>query len=819
MKRSCKVMFAALTVSGALAASGEALVWYHFDEAASGTVTKAGDVIRNSAAPADDPTRFQGIPLANLCPSNNHPATNQTKSACMPRYAESFGVNGYTWWDPLTGESGDLDRSLYFTSAGGNGGVGGYAPGSMVMIEGSECLMPTNFTVEMFFRTDGLARQVWRDLFVRENLATYGKETIAMRMQSTISGTVSSYDESFTTKVSVQPSTSNPYYPDEGNWHHVAFVVDSGTKTAKLYLDYTLYTSYQTKTFNDPPTYGSGSLYEAMTIGSPFMSWYGFFRGWIDEFRLCDEALDPTKFLRIKSKAAVRNTCADTYCYLPMNNWDTWFGVSNVVTCYSSTYFNEACIPDPPWTDIVRYSNSKPYPQPDKAIKAGDVMRGSVTNAVDVANDGSLHFVTNAGLRASAVIRCGERAYDAPLPNDSFTSEMFARFDGRPVGNTTYMMCQVSEWGVPDKTGSGGNWGVKFDERGYISAFCSDIATQKTWINVGSVQLSKDDTSWHHIAFVYDKAKKRVSFYVDYKELNTVSAELKYGSSKYYSGVNIAGGYNTAAYMHNGWVDDVRITKRALCPQEFLTRTPKATGEELFWADFENGQVAANPYPLETQGRAAAWTSTGAVPSVEATRWGRRGIEDGEGTLVRTTNGKALSVSNGMVDFGRIISLEGKENLTVELAVNLSAASVGADIIRLDDLTDENSGPVFALGVDGTGKNPCIRVDTAEEVNQCRTFSDVNLTDGRWHSLALTFAVEDDKTRVTLYDTRRKIGDFVVNGHLKASTDTRLSVGGSAAIGTSGITGMMDEVRITGRVLTTEELIGAVPFGMMLILK
>ena len=80
-------------------------------------------------------------------------------------------------------------------------------------------------------------------------------------------------------------------------------------------------------------------------------------------------------------------------------------------------------------------------------------------------------------------------------------------------------------------------------------------------------QSNVQDGEWHHIAIVYDGSSKRL--YVD----GQIDAQKAYSQTLRTNNINVRLGYNTeyTSGQYSGLLDDVRIFKRALTPQEILT--------------------------------------------------------------------------------------------------------------------------------------------------------------------------------------------------------------------------------------------------------
>ncbi|MEI9895616.1 MAG: glycosyl hydrolase family 28-related protein [Chthoniobacter sp.] len=81
-----------------------------------------------------------------------------------------------------------------------------------------------------------------------------------------------------------------------------------------------------------------------------------------------------------------------------------------------------------------------------------------------------------------------------------------------------------------------------------------------------SAQVRNENTDWRHMAFVYDAVAKTLSCYIDYYQVKTVPlpGEMKWDAGSLY----IGGGPSGSSFGGN--IDEVRLTKGALRPSQFL---------------------------------------------------------------------------------------------------------------------------------------------------------------------------------------------------------------------------------------------------------
>ena len=182
-----------------------------------------------------------------------------------------------------------------------------------------------------------------------------------------------------------------------------------------------------------------------------------------------------------------------------------------------------------------------------------------------------MHFATNgSGLSASLFIDDRKNGTHTVL-GGSFTIELFARAVEPPNQKTSYRRPYIFCYGN--------------------RAFYIELAKAEN----GTVMFGKGDTTfamqtgfcdgnWHHLAFVYDRPAQMVKSYVDYTRIGTstnVDIDLG-GIDAYHSLIQFCGGYGLTSDAYdikfNGWLDEVRLSNRALSRSEFLSSAKRRFG-------------------------------------------------------------------------------------------------------------------------------------------------------------------------------------------------------------------------------------------------
>jgi hypothetical protein len=337
------------------------------------------------------------------------------------------------------------------------------------------------------------------------------------------------------------------------------------------------------------------------------------------------------------------------------------------------------------------------------------------------------------------------------------------------------------------------------------------------------------DGNWHHVALVFDRDAETASMYVDYRLAGSFSDFLLNASvaSKYSSYLQLFGGFghNIAQQMQGG-VDDVRITKRALQPHEFLTNgtvEPEPVGRTRAWISFDGDykvKPRTNDIPVGVATEGVAFET--AVPKTM--------IVDGEGNVLSPTNKASASISKE-VNFARNILADSIEMRaqTLEFFIRLDEMPSAdyCNVFRFND--GETSDAVYGIRIHQNGDLD-VRVDTVGEkdkeaypgfFNQGKRFSNPGVTAGKWHHVAFTFEpdYEGNQTVITLYTDYVRVATTAANGILRTVGGGELQ-STSFTVGSSSLSGCIDEIRISQGVLDVKDMMRAtrpkLPFAIVI---
>lgn len=169
------------------------------------------------------------------------------------------------------------------------------------------------------------------------------------------------------------------------------------------------------------------------------------------------------------------------------------------------------------------------------------------------------------------------------LSGQSVTLELFckpnAEWNG-PLAMKSRLNDAAAEWGLE---------ALYFDQQNqtYLHGFFTPPGGATVHFRGGhsgtSAQVRNESSDWRHIAFVYDATAKTASCYIDYYQVKTVPVlgEMKWDAGSFY----IGGGREHSTF--GGKIDEVRLTKGALRPSQFL----RARRDPLAGVSFDGAET------------------------------------------------------------------------------------------------------------------------------------------------------------------------------------------------------------------------------------
>ncbi len=406
----------------------------------------------------------------------------------------------------------------------------------------------------------------------------------------------------------------------------------------------------------------------------------------------------------------------------------------------------------------------------------------------------------------------------------NFTVEFFYKMDG-DISTYTPLFRRVGANNVQINIGVGGTANkltatVMTGEDPYITVAIDDDA-------------ATGDGKWHHAALVVSQTgdAKTMRFYRDYKLKG--SQTLADNLSAKNAGIDVYLSGRGDGKCFNGWMDSVRVTLRALEPQEFLWgegmeigRFP--VGTTLAHVRFDDGTVNADVEGgTMTNGVAAISKDGGNLPSFSDDVPGARIIDGVDGAVLAKNNTKSLSFANSKVTWSTsddtyylrktltgdpltaftvefFFKPNGTQNTWARLVNGLSGSDFGSGYAYALTFSDLDSGKSLSLRGDGNSYGYS-NLDCPTDV-----------CDGKWHHAAITVAPntgDSTKSDVTFHlDYGTENG-----GWTGTATSTKALVTHPSnlyfVLGTgyngNGYNGLIDELRISAGVLTPSQFLRA----------
>jgi hypothetical protein len=457
-------------------------------------------------------------------------------------------------------------------------------------------------------------------------------------------------------------------------------------------------------------------------------------------------------------------------------------------------------------------------PRFDASTPGTCVRAGLAGTPLNIENSASLRFV-NAGLPANTNSNdggCATVTNNALLRATNLTVEAFVKVN-RHVNWPLIV-------GKRRADGSGTSWNLDLDNAGKPRVRIDSQPVGATggsgWNQTWASSISIEDGKWHHLAFTYCHTNKAIKLYVDYVQ----SASGNSASNLVYDASELRIGQGCGDRAFDGWIDALRITDEVLAPEQFATvaETSITTG---YWP-FDDGATGlaagtlTNAFNSPFLHGTAAVAFGGVKPTFAAEippNETRRISDCTNGPVVNVRNTAALHFVNAGLPgdptsrAGGQVTIPGTSlpaqatNFTAEAFVKVDRHVNFPQIIGKTRQSTGGLSWSLALNSSGTLR---ARFDTqippgSSGYNQYFE-STANIEDGQWHHVALTY--DASASRFTLYkDYKPVLAGTTVNPLYMDGGDVKIGNGDKA------FDGWIDEVRLTGRVLTPAEFLYTVP--------
>ena len=352
----------------------------------------------------------------------------------------------------------------------------------------------------------------------------------------------------------------------------------------------------------------------------------------------------------------------------------------------------------------------------------------------------------------------------------------------------------------------------------YVNVYDSSGTLMNT-TGIGKFESSTSilDDRWHHVALTVNG--KAAKLYVDglLAKSVTLTGNLHYkDDAPLYIGASQMG-----YYVSGGFIDEVRISDKALQPNQFLHMKSVNLEKTLFHAGFEGdlGVETTMSIPEFTgvEGRVDTVASP-SLPGFDAQNVPYERIGDRLGNEIRKPNASSVFLKDSTITYPHCPNLESPE-MTIEFFMKYQAASNYASILRFGkSYTNPGSNPVWNIGLNIDASQIMMRIDTTTTENQTREFGNTFL-DGEWHHVAVTIAQREGGITLRMYDNYKQVGaDRLLTGSLNYEKGSCLGIGRSS-VSKAGFTGWIDELRISRGVLSVDEFMRRGRYGTTVVVQ
>ena len=329
----------------------------------------------------------------------------------------------------------------------------------------------------------------------------------------------------------------------------------------------------------------------------------------------------------------------------------------------------------------------------------------------------------------------------------------------------------------------------------------------KTLITTGYIA----DESWHHVAVVYDADAREIAVYVDYSLVDRVSYTMGTAPN---TNFGLYGGLVGAAY------DEVRITRRVLCPAQFIrdpskriegidmARVAKMTDEDtVIYASFspDPAQSWRNELKLLDPSKPELTASYQYIPPEYIEPDGLTQIFPASyADAAATMNTKAF---HAYARQGETQSMR----LTSALAPSFSHNDFTMEFFFKGDrntIYPDNRDTIYLLTAPGrfhvVYKGDHLKFWKSDWTDACQKHG---VIDGGWHHLAVTW--QQSSRTLRFYVDGVELGSQVRAEDFSALTSADIGIGCfPGGLGDNNFGDMtIDEVRLTARCLEPDEML------------
>lgn len=805
-------MIAAMAV--ATEATANTVLWYRFEEHDAGYTMTSSDRVTNEA----NAGTMQGVPKWS--------AANQWKNH-RPNYVEV--PKGYeAVYDPVSGKilPNATAMNLPPTHTSDSAFIG---DGPHIETSDCEALHLQSWTVEAFVSRTGeyraqdtiVMKQCNSGASTRCNYAIYRPgggsnkyvyQVLAYKEDgSGFKSTASTAAQADNTALAGDLMTETNF------WDHVAVTFDAATRTVRAYKNYV-------EVSNSPKVFDEGYATQMYDSQFPLLIGAGMggnLGGDIDEVRISDVALAPSQFLRMCSPNALPET-THYVDFSAATNLSAFAAFTTDTSAAFRGYFaNSAPVAANNRKEGAKLNGKTGSGIVSDGLPDGDT-RSGLLSVFSATNEGAAHVLTNVlnntnsgyvkvpGLGAvadsSATIEFFFKAKQV-LPKAGAVNE--------DVQNSA-MLLDLSACNVAV---------VRANRKVYMRLYGNYYG----YCESGD-SLRIDDGAWHHLAYVYDRDAGSEVFYIDGRRifgqqkasLQTGSHTLGFADSGDYFmilGSSAAHTVNGGGTMTDTVFDEIRITKKALRPCEFLTALPKENTDVLAWYSFENNSLSNGVYDAAIGEGALVSDANGVASFSIKTPGGEHELWNSEKVKIRD-NFKSLAFAGGKAVWPRNSLLE-RDDVTIEFFARQNASSPNAGLVTLlNSASGTNStslaasDAIWSVRVGSDGRTPEVLVNNGSA--QTVAFPAGTALDGGWRHYAVAFVPNGAGTTVKLFCDETLVKTDTITGTLVIPSVTGGAipvVGGTSGGADAAFNGAIDEVRITAGEVSVADFLYCPPPG------
>ena len=790
----CKRLIAAAVVATALAAKADTVVWYTFDDLGGVGDTVADDTtVVNKAKPGTLNAKMYGMYGKTKTPT--------TASAWMP-YITNGVPESVRVLDPVGGTMASAaDKALHFKRTHGAGS------GAMLEIPNDPALRPSSFTVEMFVRVDS-TQSNWEMLASQPHSTTTNLFGWGINFYMPTNNAYLNFQLNFVDTEGKnyqhgigEQQGSNVFL--DNKWHHIALAVtpqsgDPSKINIKFFIDYK-------RVYNFDAPYGivlPDSADCPVQIGGTTMAGQ-LFAGDIGEFRFSDKALDIGEFLRPHNAEIDK----DVVLYYDFEDYPedwSWFAAG------SGDVVNKA---NPGIMDGTFVTRNDYSPEIVAESPAERLRQSMLDPTYENSEKALQNRIIDSNHRQTGYLTC------TPLDDDwlaktNFTIETFFK----TVNQAQPYVALFQRFG-------GSNVQLKFGINSGGSMLGITMSTNTTQqIQRDWYTIPKDE--WHHAALVVNQTgeDKKIDLFIDGVRKSGMSLDANLTSLDKDGATHNGTWYFAGATGNSfdGTIDSMRVTLRALAPEEFLTSRRYPEGRTIAHLKFDDGSAnAADGGGALFNGVINSATFSDNVPGYK--------ITDGEGgTVLSKPDVASLSIPSKDAsvtwsywfdqyylrkDANGVERTSGTVELWVKGSVKKTYAAILDAKMTANGAYSDNLH-IWRLGYDESdGGKPSVffhYLKTDGTRDKRRLTFDKEVTDGKWHHWAFTFqpnASDSTKSDIAFYLDHVQIGNTqTLNGRVAYDDTLRFTIGEG---GGSSATALIDEVRISDCVLAPSEFLRA----------